>query len=124
MLANSNLIAFVPTRDADRARTFYQNTLGLRFLHDDTFAIVMESGPTTIRIVRVGEFTPFPFTLLGWDVADIEAAVKDLADKGVEFHRYTFLEQSPTGIWTAPGGAAKVAWFSDPDGNTLSLSQH
>src|SRR5947209_1680666 len=124
MLANSKLVGFIPTRDANRSRDFYENTVGLRFVQDDTFAIVMQSGETMVRIVRVGEFTPFPFTLLGWDVPDIEAAVAELSAKGVQFHRYGFLEQSPTGIWTAPGGAANVAWFPDPDGNTLAISQH
>lgn len=124
MLANGKLIGFVPTRDADRARNFYENTLGLRFVQDDAFAIVMQSGETMVRIVRVGEFTPFPFTLLGWDVPDIDAAVAELAAKGVQFQRYGFLEQTATGVWTAPGGTAKVAWFPDPDGNTLSISQH
>jgi catechol 2,3-dioxygenase-like lactoylglutathione lyase family enzyme len=77
-----------------------------------------------IRIVRAPDFTPFPFTLLGWQVPDIDAAVADLTAKGVQFARYSFLEQSPAGIWTAPGNAARVAWFPDPDGNLLSLSQH
>jgi len=123
MLSNARLIGFVPTRNADRARDFYESALGLRFLKDDTFALIMQSGESTVRIVRVGEFQPFPFTLLGWDVADIDAAVADLSGRGVQFQRYGFLEQSPAGIWTAPG-AVKVAWFQDPDGNTLSISQH
>jgi len=117
-------IGFIPTRDAARARAFYETTLGLRFVSDDNFALVFDSNGTMIRVVRAPDFTPFPFTLLGWEVTDIEAAVADLAAKGVQFNRYSFLEQSPNGVWTAPGNAAKVAWFPDPDGNTLSLSQH
>ena len=124
MLANSSLIAFVPTRDSARARTFYADILGLRFVSDDGFAVVFDSDGTMVRIVRVGEFTPFAFTLLGWNVPDIDSAVDALAAQGVQFNRYGFLEQSPNGIWTAPGNAARVAWFPDPDGNTLSLSQH
>jgi catechol 2,3-dioxygenase-like lactoylglutathione lyase family enzyme len=124
MLANAKLIGFIPTRDAARARAFYESTLGLRFVQDDNFALVFDSNGTTIRIARVGDFTPFPFTLLGWEVIAIDDAVADLAAKGVQFKRYDFLEQSPTGIWAAPGGVAKVAWFPDPDGNILSLSQH
>ena len=124
MLATAKLVAFIPTKDAARARTFYEDTLGLRFVQDDNFALVMESNGTTIRIARVGDFTPYPFTVLGWAVEDIDAAVADLAAKGVQFNRYSFLEQSPNGVWTAPGNAAKVAWFPDPDGNLLSLSQH
>lgn len=124
MLATSKIVAFVPTKDAARARAFYESTLGLRFVEDDNFALVMDSNGTMIRIARVPDYTPFAFTLLGWEVSDIDAAVADLAAKGVQFNRYSFLEQSPNGVWTAPGNAAKVAWFPDPDGNILSLSQH
>jgi catechol 2,3-dioxygenase-like lactoylglutathione lyase family enzyme len=124
MQPTAKLIGFIPTRNAARTRVFYESTLGLRFVSDDNFALVFDSNGTMIRIVRVPDFTPFPFTLLGWDVPDIDAAVADLTAKGVQFVRYTFLEQSPTGVWTAPGNAAKVAWFPDPDGNLLSLSQH
>jgi catechol 2,3-dioxygenase-like lactoylglutathione lyase family enzyme len=123
MLSTSPIIAFIPTKDPTRARAFYEQTLGLRFLHDDNFALVLEANGTMIRIVRVGEFTPFSFTVLGWQVSDIEETAADLTARGITFNRYTFLEQSPTGIWTAPDGS-KVAWFPDPDGNTLSLSQH
>lgn len=124
MLSNSPIIAFIPTKDAARARAFYEETLGLRFVSDDSFAIVMDANNTMLRITRVGDFTPFPFTILGWQVDDIEATVTAMAAKGVEFSHYPFLQQSPSGIWTAPEGAAKVAWFLDPDGNTLSISQH
>jgi catechol 2,3-dioxygenase-like lactoylglutathione lyase family enzyme len=123
MLAHSPLVAFIPTKDAARARRFYEGILGLRFVNDDSFAIVMDSNGTMVRIVRVGEFTPFPFTILGWQVSDIHKAVAEMAGKGVTFSRYGFLEQAADGVWSAPGGA-KVAWFTDPDGNTLSVSQH
>jgi catechol 2,3-dioxygenase-like lactoylglutathione lyase family enzyme len=123
MLAECDVIGFIPTKDAARAREFYEQTLGLRFLSDDLFAIVMEANRTMIRIVQVKEYTPFPFTILGWKVADIEKEVGTLIERGVEFHRYNWLQQSESGVWSAPGGA-KVAWFHDPDGNVLSLSQH
>jgi catechol 2,3-dioxygenase-like lactoylglutathione lyase family enzyme len=122
MLAHSPLVAFIPTKDAPRARTFYE-TLGLRFISDDSFAVVMDANGTMVRIARVGDFTPFPFTILGWQVDDIHQTVAEMTAKGVPFARYSFLEQGTDGVWTAPGGA-KVAWFTDPDGNTLSLSQH
>ena len=125
MNPTAKLIGFIPTRDADRARAFYESTLGLRFVSDDGFALVFDSNGSMIRIARVQEFTPFPFTLLpAGRSSDIEAAVASLTAKGVEFARYSFLEQSPTGVWTAPGNVAKVAWFPDPDGNLLSLTQH
>ena len=123
MLASQPIIAFIPTRDAALARTFYEGILGLRFVQDDHFALVMEASGTMIRIVRVGDFTPFPFTILGWQVTDIEQSVTGLITKGLAFKHYNLPGQSDAGIWTAPDGA-KVAWFNDPDGNTLSISQH
>jgi catechol 2,3-dioxygenase-like lactoylglutathione lyase family enzyme len=123
MLSRCDLIGFIPTKDPTKARTFYEQTLGLRFLSDDTFALVMEAKGNMIRIVQVKDFTPFAFTILGWEVSNIEHEVATLAARGVVFKRYAWLEQTDSGIWTAPGGA-KVAWFQDPDGNVLSLSQH
>lgn len=122
MTPDSKLVGFIPTRDADRALSFYRDLLDLHFVSDDTFAIVLESNGSTVRLVRIEEFTPASYTILGWQVEDIESAVKEFAAKGLAFQRYSFLNQSEDGIWTAPGGA-KVAWFHDPDGNTLSLSQ-
>ena len=123
MIAQNSLIAFIPTKDAERARLFYEGQLGLRFVIDDSFALVMDANGIMVRIVRVGEFTPASFTILGWQVDDIHRTVAEMTSKGSQFKRYPFLEQSEDGVWTAPGGA-KVAWFSDPDGNILSLSQH
>jgi catechol 2,3-dioxygenase-like lactoylglutathione lyase family enzyme len=123
MLATSPIIGFIPTQDAARARTFYEQTLGLRFISQDDFAVVFDANGTMVRITIVGEFTPAPFTIFGWQVKDIELEVAELAAKGMAFNRYDFLEQNEAGIWDAPGGA-RVAWFTDPDGNTLSLSQH
>ena len=124
MHPTAKLIGFIPTRDAALARTFYESTLGLRFVSDDNFALVFDSNGTMIRVVRAPDFQPFPFTLLGWEVPDIDATVADLAAKGVQFKQYGFPGQAPNGVWTAPGNVARVAWFPDPDGNLLSLSQH
>jgi catechol 2,3-dioxygenase-like lactoylglutathione lyase family enzyme len=123
MLSRCDLIGFIPTKDPAQARIFYEQTLGLRFLSDDIFALVMESKGNMIRIVQVKDFTPFPFTILGWEVANIDNEVAALAARGISFKRYSWLQQSESGVWSAPGGA-KVAWFQDPDGNILSLSQH
>jgi catechol 2,3-dioxygenase-like lactoylglutathione lyase family enzyme len=124
-LTNHTPIAFIPTNNPEAARTFYEQTLGLTFVSDDQFALVFRVGPTQtmLRVVRTGEFTPAPFTIFGWEVTDIHATVAELSAKGVEFLRFSFLEQDEAGVWSAPGGA-KVAWFKDPDGNTLSLSFH
>ena len=123
MLSRCDLIGFIPTKDPDRAHTFYEQTLGLRFLSDDAFALVMEAKGNMIRIVHVKDFTPFPFTILGWEVGNIDAEVTALAARGISFKRYPWLEQSESGVWTSPE-RARVAWFPDPDGNILSLSQH
>jgi catechol 2,3-dioxygenase-like lactoylglutathione lyase family enzyme len=124
MLGSTNIVAFVPTRDADKARVFYERVLGLRFVNDDGFALVMDANGIMIRVARVGkEFTPAQFTILGWQVSEIENMVRALQNKGVHFEIYGFFKQDELGIWTAPTGD-KVAWFKDPDGNTLSVSQH
>jgi catechol 2,3-dioxygenase-like lactoylglutathione lyase family enzyme len=119
-------VGFIPTTKPEAARAFYEETLGLRFESADQFAIVFRLGPEAdimLRVTIVPELTPQQFTIFGWQVDDIVAVVTELAAKGVEFTRYGFMEQDERGIWNAPGGT-KVAWFHDPDGNTLSLSQH
>ncbi len=125
-LTHNTPIGFIPTQRPEAARVFYESTLGLRFESDDNFALVFRVGPapgTMLRVVRVSDFTPMPFTIFGWEVAGIENTVDELTAKGVSFQRYGFFEQDERSIWHAPGGA-KIAWFQDPDGNTLSISQH
>jgi catechol 2,3-dioxygenase-like lactoylglutathione lyase family enzyme len=122
MLEKHKIVAFVSITDAARARAFYSGTLGLSVVHEDDFAIVLDANGTTVRVSKVKELAPQPFTVLGWSVPDVAAMAKALGAKGVTFERYSFLEQDDLGVWTAPGGA-KIAWFKDPDGNVLSLSQ-
>jgi catechol 2,3-dioxygenase-like lactoylglutathione lyase family enzyme len=122
MLGSTNIIVFVPTKDPAKARAFYEGTLGLRFVKDDGFAMVLDANGIMVRVSKA-EFTPVPFTILGWQVTEIEKMVKALQQKGVHFERFGFFEQDELGIWTAPTGD-KVAWFKDPDGNLLSVSQH
>jgi catechol 2,3-dioxygenase-like lactoylglutathione lyase family enzyme len=122
MLGSTDIVAFVPTKDAEKARAFYVNVLGLRFVKDDGFAMVLDANGIMVRVARA-QFTPAPFTILGWQVSDIEQMAKTLQEKGVHCERFGFFEQDPLGIWTAPTGD-KVAWFKDPDGNILSISQH
>ena len=112
---------FVATARPEHARAFYSDVLGLRLVTEHDFALVFESGSTTVRIQKVRELKPRPFTVLGWIVEDIEAEVDDLARRGVTFLRVPGLQQHARGIWTPPGGQ-KVCWFKDPDGNTLSLN--
>jgi catechol 2,3-dioxygenase-like lactoylglutathione lyase family enzyme len=108
--------------DFEKARAFYVGVLGLGFVKEDGFALVLDANGIKVRVAKA-EFTPAPFTILGWQVPDIEKIVAGLQAKGVQFERFGFFEQDTLGIWTAPGGD-KVAWFKDPDGNVLSVSQH
>jgi catechol 2,3-dioxygenase-like lactoylglutathione lyase family enzyme len=124
-LARQSIIAFVATRDAERARKFYGDTLGLRLVLDQLpFALVFDANGTMLRVTPVKELNPPGYTVLGWKVPNIADAAKALETAGVRFERFAGLEQDELGIWTAPGSAAKVAWFKDPDGNILSISQH
>jgi len=123
MLDTSKLVAFVPIRDFDRSRPFYEGILGLRFIDENPFALLMESNGVRVRLAKTPKFTPADFTVLGWQVADIQAMVTALMQKGVKFERFPGMDQDKLGIWAAPSGA-KVAWFKDPDGNILSLAEH
>ncbi len=123
MLSSSRMIGFVPTTDSKRAREFYENKLGFRFVSDDAFALVMMAGDTMIRISKAKDFTPAAYTVLGWEARDIKALVSWLKACGVVFEKYPFIQDQELGIWTAPTGD-QVAWFKDPDGNILSVSQH
>jgi len=124
-LASLEPIAFIPSVDFAAARAFYEGKLGLTVLSEDGHALVFAVGPhhQMLRIAKAPGFTPLPFTQFGWQVTDIHATIAELTAKGVEFVRYGFFQQDEQGVWTAPNGA-KVAWFKDPDGNTLSLSYH
>ncbi|HLY20332.1 MAG TPA: VOC family protein [Bryobacteraceae bacterium] len=132
VLANGKVVAFVAIRDRDAARTFYRDTLGFQLLGEDQFALIFDAYGTTLRLSPVPTWTPPQFTVLGWDVPDIGAAVRNLQTAGVKFERYPWMkDQNELGIWTSPSGpgvaavhaGAKVAWFKDPDGNVLSVSQ-
>ena len=125
MLGSMDIVAFVPTRSREKARPFYEKTIGLRFVSDDQFALVFDANGATIRVVDVSSvpaFQPAPFTILGWSVDDIGKTVKALQKKGVEFERYPGMQQDQFGVWSSPSGA-KVAWFKDPDGNVLSVTE-
>ena len=123
MLASSKIIGFLLTKDYDKARAFYERKLGMQFVSLDQFALVMRSGATMIRIVKMANFTPAQNTVLGWEVENIEAVVGWLKQQGVSLEDYPFIQDRKLGIWATPGGG-KVAWFKDPDGNVLSVSQH
>jgi catechol 2,3-dioxygenase-like lactoylglutathione lyase family enzyme len=122
VLGSSDVVAFVATTNADRAREFYGGVLGLRLLADEPFALVFDAHGTTLRVQKLPELAPARHTVLGWLVPDVAAAIRQLSAKGVAFERYPGLPQDELGIATFPGGS-RVAWFKDPDGNTLSLTE-
>jgi catechol 2,3-dioxygenase-like lactoylglutathione lyase family enzyme len=122
VLAGDDLIAFVATGDPARARAFYGDTLGLELVEETPFAVVFSVGATMLRVTVVDAVIAAPYTVLGWAVADIAARVRELGKRGVAFERYAGLEQDELGVWRSPSGA-RIAWFKDPDGNTLSLTQ-
>jgi catechol 2,3-dioxygenase-like lactoylglutathione lyase family enzyme len=121
-LADAEVVAFAPSLDLDRSRRFYAHVLELEIVEVTPFACVARGGGTTIRITQVNELVPQPFTILGWVVSDIAGTIADLTARGAKFHRYDGMDQDDDGVWTAPGGD-KIAWFPDPDGNVLSLTE-
>ena len=122
MLESSDVIAFVAAADLARARRFYEGRLGLTAIEQNDFACVFDANGTMLRVTAVGTVSPAGYTVLGWRVTDIEGTVRELTARGVEFRHYDGMDQDEYGIWTTPGGE-KVAWFTDPDGNTLSVTQ-
>jgi catechol 2,3-dioxygenase-like lactoylglutathione lyase family enzyme len=124
ILGGSELVAFAPTTDPEKARAFYEGVLGLRLVADEKpFALVFDANGIMLRVASVRELKPQVFTILGWNVADIESTVDQLTSAGVEFLRFSGMNDGdPRCIWNSPSGA-RVAWFKDPDGNALSLTQ-
>ena len=123
MLSTAKLTGFLFTTDYDRARDFFVNKLAGTFVSQDQFALVVTLAGSTIRITKMPGFTPAKGTVLGWEVKNIEAIADWLAKRGVTLEKYPFVQDLQRGIWTTPDGS-KVAWFKDPDGNILSLSEH
>jgi catechol 2,3-dioxygenase-like lactoylglutathione lyase family enzyme len=122
VLGSSSLVAFIPVTDIAAARTFYESTLGLPVVDASPFALVVDANGTHVRITPVPDLAPQPFTICGWEVDDIGATVASLGARGVQFTRYDGMKQRSNGVWASPSGDL-VAWFVDPDGNTLSLTE-
>ena len=123
VLASAKAMTFIVTRDRERSTVFYGATLGFRLLHEDDFAAVFDLNGTMLRVSTVAGHVAQSHTVLGWEVPDIAGAVTALREKGVSFSIYDGFGQDALGVWTAPGSGSKVAWFTDPDGNVLSLAQ-
>ena len=123
MLANEKLVAFGATTNAARAAQFYGEVLGLSRRSEDAFALVFEANGVELRLQKLETLKPQPFTVLGWQVRDVNAVLDALTERGVNAERYPGLQHDARGIWTAPSGA-RVAWFKDPDGNLLSGAEY
>jgi predicted enzyme related to lactoylglutathione lyase len=121
-LGSSQIMAFVATTDAKRARAFYEGVLGLTVTSEDGFALALDVNGTPVRVAVVREIMVAAYTVLGFCVPDITVSIRALLERGVRFESYEFLVQDALGVWTSPSGA-RIAWFKDPDGNVLSLTQ-
>jgi catechol 2,3-dioxygenase-like lactoylglutathione lyase family enzyme len=121
MLHDAPLMAFIPVRDLATARTFYGSTLGLAVAEENPYAVVVDAMGTMLRLTQVDDLRVQPFTIAGWQVPDVGTVIDALSARGVAFTHYEGMGQDERGIWTTPGGD-QVAWFTDPDGNTLSLT--
>ena len=122
LLDNAAMVGFVPTKDATKARAFYEGVLGFSVVSDNEWVMSLQSGEQRIMLQKNLKDEPLMRTIVGWEVRGIEDVVRNLTKAGVEFMRVQWVEQNELGIWHSPDG--KVAWFKDPDGNTLSVSEH
>ncbi|MEY2517608.1 MAG: hypothetical protein QOJ89_4966 [bacterium] len=122
LFEKADLVALVPTTNLTMVKAFYGSMLGLPMTGESPIAVTFDANGTTLRCVLVEKFTPYPFTLIGWNVSDIEATVTELVARGTAMHRFEGMPLDQLGIWKTPGGA-RVAWFKDPFGNTISLTQ-
>ncbi|MEA2192680.1 MAG: hypothetical protein QOI73_2801, partial [Solirubrobacteraceae bacterium] len=121
-VASAEIVAFAASTDLAAAQAFYGRGLGLKQTGQSPIAVTFDAGGTTLRVVLVEKPAIAPYTVLGWNVSDMAATIDDLIGRGIDFEQIDGLEQDDRGVWSAPGGA-KVAWFKDPDGNMLSLTQ-
>jgi catechol 2,3-dioxygenase-like lactoylglutathione lyase family enzyme len=122
MLADKKLKSFIPTVKPEKAKAFYRDVLGLKLLSEDEYALEFDANGVLLRVTTVPSLKPQEFTVLGWNVPDISSLIGQMNSKGIFCETYDFLEQDKLGIWKSPGGS-KVAWFKDPDGNLLSLTE-
>lgn len=122
VLGSQKIMAFVGTQEPERAKAFYGGTLGLKLISEDGFALAFDAHGIMLRVTKVQKVAAAPYTVLGWQVENIAGVGEALREQGVAFERYPGMAQDELGVWDAPGGS-KVAWFKDPDGNTLSLAE-
>ena len=121
MIGKADATPMIAVKDLDRARKFYEETLGLETQEDFGEGVMMKSGDTTVNIYRSEFAGTNKATALNFDVDDIESEVKELKDKGVFFEHYDLPGLEQRGDLYVGEGGFKTAWFKDPDGNILSL---
>ena len=114
---------FLAVTDTAEATLFYRDKLGLRLVEDSQFALVFDMAGCELRLSKVPQHTPLPFTVLDWQVEDVADAAEQLQKAGVPRADFDGIEVDASGLWSSPDGGAKIFWFRDPDGNVLSLSQ-
>ena len=122
MFEHGSLVGFIASTDIEAARSFYVGALGLAVIDENPFALVVDGHGATVRITKVDDAVVAPYTVLGWEVDDIATTVAQLAAAGIAFERFPGMTQDDAGVWEAPGGA-RVAWFKDPEGHVLSVTQ-
>lgn len=123
VLESAKPVVIIATRDRAISMPWYRDTLGLKLLSEDPYAAVFALCGAVMRLSTIENWTPHEHTVFGFEVSDISASVRALIARGVKFIVYPGFGQSEDGVWTSPDGAAKVAWFNDPDGNNLSLTE-
>jgi len=122
VLGSGLLVGFVATTDLARATAFYRDVLGLEVVEETPIATTHSANGAVVRVTVVDQHSPPPYTVLGWTVRDIDELVTALGSRSVQFERFAGMDQDAHGVWTAPGGD-RVAWFRDPDGNLLSVTE-
>lgn len=115
-------VAFVYTSDVERSIAWYRDVLGAAVREHDDYGAYLTGGAGLLRITALPALTPSEHPVVGWEVTDLAAWADALESHGVRFTSYDGMGQDERGIWTGPDGS-RLAWFADPDGNVLMLSQ-
>ena len=116
-------VSFIATARPDETQAFFSDVLGLKLIERSPFALVYSDSGHVLRIQIVQDLRPASYTVHGWQIANIVEEVVGLVAKDVQFQFFDHLPQDAHGIWTTPDGH-KIAWFTDPCGNILSLTQY
>ena len=123
MLENTKAFSGFAVDDIERAQQFYGGTLGLRTSEDNGLLTLHLAGGRDTLVYPKSDHSPATDTILNFPVADIDATVDELGERGVRFERYEGFEQDEKGISRDIGGPP-IAWFKDPAGNILSVLEN